>query len=172
MWAGPLVLDPVLVNHRGEAMFPAEVTAAYRERLLPLATLLTPNRAEAALLTGRSADSLPALAELAWQLHALGAQAVLLKAGRFGAEQVDLFCEGQTVHELRSPHIQTGNTHGSGDTLSAAIATGLAQGLRLPDAIEKARDFTQAALTVARDWQMGAGHGPLGHGQSGFAAVS
>ena len=165
-WGGPLVVDPVLVNHRGESMFPAEVTEAYREKLLPLALLVTPNRAEAALLTGRAADSLPELAAQAEELHRLGAQAVLLKAGRFGDEQVDLFYDGQTVQEGRLPHIQTENTHGSGDTLSAAIATGLAQGLTMGLAVTQARQLTLGALMVARKWELGAGHGPLGHGQA------
>ncbi|MCA9987288.1 MAG: bifunctional hydroxymethylpyrimidine kinase/phosphomethylpyrimidine kinase [Anaerolineales bacterium] len=162
-WGGPLVVDPVLVNHRGESMFPPEVTAAYRAKLLPLATLVTPNRAEAAVLTGRSAHTLPELADQAQQLHELGARAVLLKAGRFGDEQVDLYFAGQTVQEMRAPHLETSNTHGSGDTLSAAIATGLGQGLTLPGAIERAQQLTRAALLAAREWKLGAGHGPLGH---------
>ena len=162
-WGGPLVVDPVLVNHRGESMFPPEVTAAYREKLLPLATLVTPNRAEAAILTGRSANSLPELAEQAQELQALGARAVLLKAGRLGVAQVDLYFAGQSVQEMRVPHIQTENRHGSGDTLSAGIATGLGQGLALPEAIERAQQLTQAALLAGHEWKLGAGHGPLGH---------
>ena len=163
-WSGPLVVDPVLVNHRGEAMFPDEVVTAYRE-LLPLAALVTPNRAEAALLTGRQVNTVPELKAAAADLAALGAGAVLLKGGRFGDEQLDLFHENGISYELRAPHLETSNTHGSGDTLSAAIATGLAQGLALPDAITQARELTAAAIAAAREWQLGAGHGPLGHTQ-------
>jgi hydroxymethylpyrimidine/phosphomethylpyrimidine kinase len=159
---GPLVVDPVLVNHRGEAMFGPDVTGAYHQ-LLPLAALVTPNRAEAALLAGARVESLSAAEEAARRLHALGAGAVLVKGIRAGSEIVDLFFDGSETHALAAPYLATANTHGSGDTLAAAIAAGLAWELPLAAAIERARAYTAAALRGASGWRLGAGHGPLQH---------
>ena len=159
---GPLVVDPVLVNHRGESMFGPDVGGAYR-RLLPLAALATPNRAEAALLAGAPVETLAAAQEAARQIHALGAGAVLVKSIRAGSEIVDLFFDGRKAHALAAPHLATANTHGSGDTLSAAIAAGLARGMPLLAAIEGARAYTAAAIRGGSSWRLGAGHGPLQH---------
>lgn len=160
---GPLVVDPVLVNHRAEAMFGPEVTEAYRQRLLPLARLVTPNRAEAALLAGQVVDQFAAGESAARALHNMGAESVLLKGIPDGERLVDLFYDGRQSHELSSPRLDTINTHGSGDTLSAAIAAGLAQGLPLPEAIQQGRAYTRAALRGSTGWWLGAGHGPLQH---------
>ncbi len=160
--AGPVVVDPVLVNHRGEPMFDAEVTSAYR-LLLPLAALVTPNRAEAALLAGAPVETLAAAEQAARQLHAQGAGAVLVKGIREGSEIVDLFFAGGEAQPLAAPYLATANTHGSGDTLSAAIAAALAQGLPLLAAVEQARAYTAAAIRGGSSWRLGAGHGPLCH---------
>lgn len=160
---GPLVVDPVLVNHQAETMFGPEVTEAYRQRLLPLARLVTPNRAEAALLAGQAVDHMAAGESAARALHNMGAESVLLKGIPDGERFVDLFYDGRQSHELSSPRLETTNTHGSGDTLSAAIAAGLAQGLPLPEAIRRGRAYTLAALRGSRSWRLGAGHGPLQH---------
>lgn len=159
---GPLVLDPVLVNHRGEPMFGPEVTEAYRE-VLPLATLVTPNRAEAALLTGQAVGGVAAAEKAARALQNMGARYVLLKGIPDGEQMADLFFDGAACLTLASPRQETGNTHGSGDTLSAAIAAGLAQGLSLLEAIRRGRAYTLAALRGSRGWRLGAGHGPLQH---------
>lgn len=159
---GPLVVDPVLVNHRGEPMFGREVTEAYRE-VLPLATLVTPNRAEAALLTGQAVDGVAAAEQAARALQEMGARHVLLKGIPDGEQMADLFFDGVACLTLASPREETGNTHGSGDTLSAAIAAGLAQGLPLLEAIRRGRAYTLAALRGSRGWRLGAGHGPLQH---------
>jgi hydroxymethylpyrimidine/phosphomethylpyrimidine kinase len=150
-----IVIDPVLVNHRGEAMFPAEVTQAYVEHLVPLANLVTPNRREAALLTGRRVESLTEMATAAIHIHALGAQNVLVKGGQEGNEKVDVFFDGRQVNYLRGPRIETQNTHGSGDTLSAAIGAYLAQGMTMAKAIAKAHHFTAVAIEKAATWQLG-----------------
>ncbi len=156
-----VVVDPVLVDHTGRELFGPEVTAAYRDQLLPLATLVTPNRREAALLAGQSApaDS-PAVAG---RLLQLGARAVLLKGAGAEAAQVDWLVSGATAVAFPVDAIATPNTHGSGDTLSAAIAAYLASGLDLETAVARARQFTHAAIARAATWRLGAGHGPLAH---------
>ena len=154
-----VVVDPVLVNHKGGAMFATEVVEAYRHHLLPLATIVTPNRAEAALLLGY--DRLPAPETAVYQLHALGAKNILLKNGRVGDEMVDIFFDGTTLTTYRSPYLETINTHGSGDTLSAAICVFLAQGIPLATAVSQAHQLTAVAIQKAIHWQLGAGHGPV-----------
>lgn len=158
-----VVVDPVLVNHRGEPMFDATLTAAYRAHLLPTAALVTPNLAEAALLIGRPIASVEEMAAAAAELVALGCRAALIKGWQHGGIMLDLLHDGANVYYLAHPWIPTANTHGSGDTLSAAIAAGLAQGRPLAAAVQRARRFTLRAIAAARAWQLGRGHGPLWH---------
>lgn len=157
-----LIVDPVLVDHTGRAMFGPEVTAAYRDWLLPLATLVTPNRREAALLAGQPTPAEPPVAA-ARRLMQLGARAVLLKGVAAGPDRVDLLVTGATTRAFAVNAIETSNTHGSGDTLSAATAAFLASGLDLETAVAQARQFTHAAIARAATWRLGAGHGPLAH---------
>lgn len=146
-----LVVDPVLVNHRGEPMFGPEVADAYRRLLLPLADLVTPNAAEAA-----------AVAPEPWP--AAPAPRLLLKGWRRdAAEIVDLYRDGRETRELSQPLIDTNNTHGSGDTLSAAVCFFRAGGHDWPEAIDLARAFTHAAIRRGADRRLGRGHGPLGY---------
>ena len=106
-------------------------------------------------------------------LHSLGAGTVLVKGSRQQQEMVDVFYDGREATLLRSRHLDTENTHGSGDTLSAAVAAFLARGLSPLQAIEGARSFTAAAIREAADWQLGAGHGPVNHFAKGpWAAES
>ncbi len=174
-WAGGLptrptvVVDPVLVNHRGEAMFGPEVAAAYRELLIPLADLITPNRQEAALLLTK--EEIERLGD--WEIDAISQSPnlsiscrVLLKGLRRDDEIVDVYWDGQERLEIARPFIATSNTHGSGDTLSAAICAYRALGQDWPDAIRRAGDFTHAAIGRGANWRLGAGHGPLGHSQT------
>jgi hydroxymethylpyrimidine/phosphomethylpyrimidine kinase len=158
-----LVVDPVLVDHRGRAMFPDGVTRAYRETLLPLANLVTPNREETALLAGRSVDDLDDLIEAAQAILALGAPYVLAKGYRQGDEMVDVLVGADRPRFFRHPAIETANTHGSGDTLSAAICVYLAQGWGMAAAVEAALEFTQQAIRRAAGWRLGLGHGPVSH---------
>ena len=161
---GNIVIDPVLVNHKGQGMFPPEITQAYIGHLLPLASLITPNRREAELLTGLSVNSVAEMETAVTRLHTLGAQNVLLKGGRDGDEVIDLFYDGRSLTRLRSPHINTPNTHGSGDTLSAAVCAFLAQGVGMETAVRQARQFTYKAIQRAAHWQLGHGHGPVAPG--------
>lgn len=158
-----VVVDPVLVNHRGESMFPATVTRAYRDALLPLASVVTPNPEEAALLAGQSVDSVAGLAAAAEKILELGPAYVLAKGYRDDDEMVDILVGADGLRSYRRPVIDTQNTHGSGDTLSAAICVFLAQGLEMADAVDKAREFTQEAIGRAVGWRLGQGHGPVWH---------
>ncbi len=160
-----VVIDPVLVNHRGEAMFGPEVAAAYRDRLFPLADLVTPNRAEAGELgiTNYELEIEEPPADDGGRLSPVGPTArVLLKGLRRGEEVVDVYWDGRGVTELSQPFIDTTNTHGSGDTLSAAICAFRAMGHDWPEAIRRARAFTHEAIRRGAGWQLGRGHGPLG----------
>ncbi|HRQ38306.1 MAG TPA: bifunctional hydroxymethylpyrimidine kinase/phosphomethylpyrimidine kinase [Chloroflexota bacterium] len=159
-----IVIDPVLVNHRGQPMFAEAVRLHYILALLPIAYLITPNVMETAVLLNSAVPDptdLPRLAHLATELHRLGAKNVLLKGGRDGDEVVDIFFDGRTPHQLRSPYIETENTHGAGDTLSAAVCVALARGESLDTAVYLAHQFTYQAIQNGAYWQMGAGHGPV-----------
>jgi hydroxymethylpyrimidine kinase/phosphomethylpyrimidine kinase len=157
-----IVIDPVLVNHRGQSMFPDEVRQLYLAYLLPLADLITPNwRETAVLLQTSSIDSYDKMRRAATRLHEIGVQNVLLKGFRDGSEIVDVLFDGKTFTDFRQPIIETENTHGSGDTLSAAICAFLAKGVGIETAVAQAQQFTHHAIQRAAHWQLGGGHGPL-----------
>jgi len=156
-----IIVDPVLVNHKGQAMFPPEVTEAYIHLLFPLAELVMPNRREAELLIGLAVNTVVEMETAVTHLHSLGSQNVLLKGGRLGDEMHDMFYDGRTITLLTSPAIDTANTHGAGDTLSAAAAAFLAMGEGVETAVSRAHSFTHQAIQRAAQWQMGQGHGPV-----------
>lgn len=158
----PLVVDPVLVNHRGEPMFGDDVPAAYLGHLAPIARLITPNTREAGLLAGMTVDSMEAAGRAAAAIRQSGVAAALITGMVAGEEVIDLLDDGKQ-QIFRSPRIMTRNTHGSGDTLSAAVTASLAQGKDLLTAVEQARAFTRRAIRRAVGWRMGGGHGPLAH---------
>lgn len=160
----PLVVDPVMVNHRGQAMFADSVRDAYVRHLLPLATLITPNLAETAVLLQcppTPSTDLQAIARHARQLCQLGPKNVLIKGGHDDAGMVDILLAGDQIVYLRSPLVQTAHTHGSGDTLSAAAAAFLAQGADVETAVFQAHTFTAKAIRQGAAYQLGAGHGPV-----------
>lgn len=160
------VLDPVMVATSGDTLLEPDAVAAVRDELVPLAALVTPNWPEAALLTGASEPGLRGMDMAARDIVAAGAGAVLVKGGHLpGDEVVDLYLDGQSRHVFRHPRIETRHTHGTGCTLSAAIAAGLARGASLPDAVASALAWVQSAIAGAPG--LGAGSGPLNH----FAAV-
>jgi hydroxymethylpyrimidine/phosphomethylpyrimidine kinase len=156
-----IVIDPVLVNHRGEAMFTPDVTQAYVDHLLPLADLVTPNRWEAALIAGGSVTTTANMEAAAARILSFGVKNVLIKGGREGDEMIDLFYDGRSFIRFHSPHVNTKNTHGSGDTLSAAICALLAKGEQMETAVQRAHQFIAQAIHKAKEWQLGAGHGPV-----------
>jgi hydroxymethylpyrimidine/phosphomethylpyrimidine kinase len=156
-----LVIDPVLVNHRGEPLFPTAVMQAIIDHLLPLAELVTPNLVEAGLLAGLTVENVADGETAVRHIHALGPQNVLLKRIPDGNNLVDLFFDGTTITRLSTTKVETINTHGSGDILSAAICAFLAQDMEVATAVSRARQFTVQAIQHSASWQMGSGHGPV-----------
>lgn len=157
----PIVLDPVMMAKSGDHLLMPEAIHALKSRLIPMATLITPNLPEAYALT-ESTDEMPLLAE---QLLALGPHAVLLKGGhQDGPSSDDLFMDqgGQNTW-LKSPRIQSKNTHGTGCTLSSAIAAYLARGFPLVNACERAKIYLTNALAAAQHASVGHGQGPVHH---------
>ena len=161
----PYVGDPVMVAQSGDRLLESRAVEALKSNLVPRADVLTPNAPEAETLTGLTVDDLNGMRAAAEALLSLGARAVLVKGGHLaGAEVKDLLADGQGVEVLRNPRIDTPHTHGTGCTLASAIATGLAQGLALRDAVARARAYLQEALRQAPG--LGHGHGPVGHGHT------
>lgn len=158
-----IIIDPVLVNHRREAMFSPAVAETYRQWLFPLADLITPNVGEAELLGLKTGDRPPVAADLA----GLNVARIVLKGLQLGEDMADLFWDGRTVSLLPQRAIATINVHGSGDTLSAAVCAFLAQGDEWLEAIRRAQRFTHSAIARGAGWRLGAGHGPLGYEPAG-----
>ena len=160
----PVVLDPVMVAKSGDRLLAAEAIAALRAELLPLATVLTPNLPEAAEILGESpAAGMAAQEAQGRALLACGPEWVLMKGGHAeGAICTDLLA-GPQRHVLTAPRIDTRNTHGTGCTLSAAIAAGLAQGRTVPQAVTRAHAYLQGAIAAADGLSVGRGHGPVHH---------
>jgi hydroxymethylpyrimidine kinase/phosphomethylpyrimidine kinase len=159
---GNLVVDPVMMATSGDRLLDRDAESAIVERLLPLATLITPNIDEAGLLVGFTIEDEVAMERAARVLVDAGARAVLLKGGHLAGETVtDVFFNGREVKRWRRRRIHTRSTHGTGCTLSAAVAAGLALAQPLVDAVEQALDYVQRALLAAPG--LGGGNGPLNH---------
>ena len=157
-----LVVDPVMVATSGDRLLAKEAEARVRDRLLPLAAVITPNLDEASLLVGEEVRTPAAMREAAMALVELGAAAALVKGGHLeGDEMIDILFDGTELREWRRPRIHTTSTHGTGCTLSAAIAAGLAHGRPLGTAVDDALDYVQRAIASAPG--LGHGHGPLNH---------
>ena len=163
-----VVLDPVMVATSGDRLIADATVRVLVDQLFPLATVITPNLDEAALLLERSIQSVDDLSAAAHALLAQGAQAVLLKGGHLPGEQVvDILARsGQADMVLASTRIPSRNTHGTGCTLSSAIAAQLALGLPLEQAVRAARAYILAAIQAGASVQVGHGHGPLNHGHA------
>lgn len=169
---GPLVVDPVMVSATGATLLDPDAVTALRGVLLPNAALITPNSAEAELLTGIRITSLETQRSAAERLVDLGARAALVKGGHLdGPDAVDVLFDGRNVIELRAPRVRTRNDHGTGCTLSAAIAACLARGLPLPRAVEEAKAYVTRGLTDAVSWGLGSGRGPFSHFAKGRPAL-
>jgi hydroxymethylpyrimidine/phosphomethylpyrimidine kinase len=160
-----IVLDPVMVATSGDRLLTTDAVKALRLTLIPRAMVVTPNLPEAAaLLDLPLAGGEVEMEAQARGLLALGAQSVLIKGGHgTSAESVDLLVDPNGVTRLSVKRIATKNTHGTGCTLSSAIAAGLAKGLTLHDAVAQAKDYVTAAIAGADTLQVGHGHGPLHH---------
>jgi len=161
-----VVLDPVMIAASGARLLESAAVEAIRTHLFPLATLITPNLPEAAALLGTSmAETDQAMDEQAEKLAALGAANVLVKGGH-GTGDVSsdlLLLAGGTRQRFNAPRLATRNTHGTGCTLSSAIAANLAKGLELPEAVGHAKTYISAAIAAADQVPVGHGHGPVHH---------
>ncbi len=160
----PLVVDPVCVSQSGHTLLQEDAVSTLKERIIPLATLLTPNRPEAEFLTGIKIDGEESIAAAGEALLAMGAKAVLIKGGHFDASIMltDWLCLPQTTPQaLHQAHVNTQNNHGTGCTLSAAIATYLGLEMPLRVAITKAQEYVN--LGLRKSYAPGIGHGPLNH---------
>lgn len=168
-----VVLDPVMVATSGDRLIASETVQVLVNELFPLAAVVTPNLDEAALLLGREIEGIDDLDDAVRDLLALGAPAVLLKGGHLKGERVvDLLATRSGLRQrLESARIATHNGHGTGCTLSSAIAAFLAQGHKLPQAVEKARAYILGAIAAGADVHTGQGHGPLNHGYAPVAQV-
>jgi hydroxymethylpyrimidine/phosphomethylpyrimidine kinase len=160
-----VVLDPVMVASSGDALLATEAREALRSVLCPRALVITPNLAEAAaLLDAPIARTEGEMREHGKRLLALGPQAVLVKGGHGdGAQSVDLLVEPKRCTRLALDRIAARNTHGTGCTLSSAIAAGLAKGLELAEAVRAGKDFVTAAIAAADRIKIGSGPGPVHH---------
>lgn len=156
----PVVLDPVLMSSSGKRLLAAEAIETFKVRLVPLARLITPNLPEARALTKMRGTDRKRAEAAGRKLVQMGARAALIKGGHATSETVDdvLVWDGG-VEIYAFPRLQTRHTHGTGCVLSTAIACGLAQGLSLPLAVGRAREFVQHAIETAPG--LGLGHGPL-----------
>ncbi len=159
----PLVLDPVMIATSGTQLLSPAALAVLRTRLIPRATLVTPNLPEAAALTGRAPVSMADAEAAGRAILAKGAKAVLVKGGHAAGEMVtDVLVQPERVDYFTHPRIMGVGGHGTGCTLAAGIATGLAQGLPLAAAVARARRYLQSALAASPGF--GKGAGPLWHG--------
>jgi len=158
----PLIVDPVMVAKGGAALIEPGAIEALKRLLVPRAAVLTPNLPEAEILLGRAIGNLAAMQDAAEQLRALGCAAALLKGGHLaGGTVYDVLATAAGSRVWESPRIDTRHTHGTGCTLASAIAAGMAQGLRVEEAVERAREYVRRAIISAPG--LGRGHGPLDH---------
>jgi hydroxymethylpyrimidine/phosphomethylpyrimidine kinase len=166
-----VVLDPVMVATSGDRLIAHETVDVLVRELFPRATVVTPNLDEAALLLGRAIGGADELEAAAAGLLTLGAKAALLKGGHLpGQEVVDLLAvTARSAVRLASPRIASGNVHGTGCTLSSAIAAHLALGHDLETAVSMGRSFILQAIAAGADVRTGQGHGPLNHGHAPVA---
>jgi hydroxymethylpyrimidine/phosphomethylpyrimidine kinase len=153
-----LVVDPVMVATSGDPLLRQDAVALYRERLIPLAAVITPNLDEVATLLGEKVVDLPAMREAGLRLAEQFRCAVLVKGGHFrGKQAVDYLVAGTTVSEFTAPFVPSVSTHGTGCTYSAAIATGLAKGLPLGEAVREAKKFVTRAISKFLKWRSARG---------------
>lgn len=172
-----IVVDPVMVSTSGSKLMQDDAIKVFIEKLLPMSTLITPNIYEAEILAGKKITDEDAMNDVAGEILSKGAEAVLIKGGhKEGDKKVDLLYNAIRKTEARSSEItmmigdsfesetvETRNTHGTGCTLSAAIASNLAMGLGINKAIDKAKYWLTSALIAGADVEIGSGHGPVNH---------
>ncbi|MFE1590242.1 bifunctional hydroxymethylpyrimidine kinase/phosphomethylpyrimidine kinase [Streptomyces sp. NPDC058737] len=158
----PAVVDPVGVSKHGDALLAASALESVRTRLLPVATVATPNLDEVAQLTGVRVESDTDLRRAAAAVLEYGPRWALIKGGHLAGDAVDLLTDGSEEHWLRAPRLDNRHTHGTGCTLASAVACGLATGQSVPDAVRAAKEYVTGA--IAAGFPLGGGIGPVDHG--------
>lgn len=156
-----VVLDPVMISKGGHALISDEAIDALKQHLLPVSTLVTPNIPEAEKLTGHEIRSEDDMKQACLTIKAMGAGAVLVKGGHLSGDANDVLYDGTHFHWFKAKRVKTKNTHGTGCTLSSAIAALLARDHKLPDAVAKAKQYMTVAIT--HSLEIGSGHGPTHH---------
>ena len=158
-----LVVDPVMVSRTGAKLIDSGAIASLTRKLLPLASVLTPNRYEAQILADIEIKTLKDMQRATQKILSLGARAVLVKGGGFEGDLrgVDVWCDGETLEVLKTEQVETKNTHGTGCTLSSAIAANLAKGMAPFLAVKQAKQYVTEALK--HSLAIGKGQGPVGH---------
>lgn len=158
----PLVIDPVMIAKGGASLLAENAKSALRDRLLPLASVVTPNVPEAEVLTGMSITTLDEMKEAARRIvDQFGAKSAVVKGGHMSGEPTDVLYDGQEMYYFTAPRYETRHTHGTGCTFSAAITAELAQGKALGEAVATAKKFITSA--IQNELGIGAGHGPTNH---------
>jgi len=157
----PLVIDPVMISKSGYNLLQPEAQKALIELLLPMATLITPNLPEAEVIVGYKIDTLDLMQQAARDLHTLGCTYVLVKGGHLEDDATDVLFDGETFSFLHVKRLETKNTHGTGCTLSSAIAANLAKGMCVKIAVEEAKAYITEAIT--HGFALGKGVGPVHH---------
>lgn len=155
------VIDPVMIAKGGSALMRPDALATLQQEIVPLASLLTPNIPEAKAITGMEISGIADMKEAAQKIHAMGAKSVLVKGGHLEGDAVDVLFDGSEFTLYESPRIQTKNTHGTGCTLSSALASHLAMGLELKQAVGAAKDYVTEAIRYSME--IGKGCGPTNH---------
>jgi len=158
----PAVVDPVGVSKHGDALLASSALESVRTRLLPVATVATPNLDEVAQLTGVRVEAETDLRRAAAAVLAFGPRWVLIKGGHLAGDAVDLLTDGSEEHWLRAPRLDNRHTHGTGCTLASAVACGLAKGQSVPAAVRAAKEYVTGAITAG--FPLGGGIGPVDHG--------
>ncbi|MFI8437599.1 bifunctional hydroxymethylpyrimidine kinase/phosphomethylpyrimidine kinase [Streptomyces sp. NPDC079020] len=160
--AAPVVVDPVGISKHGDTLLAAEALDSVRTKLLPVATVATPNLDEAAQLTGTAISGESDMRRAADGILAYGPRWVVIKGGHLPGEAVDLLTDGSQEHWLRAPRHENRHTHGTGCTLASAIAASLALGQDVPTAVRSAKEYVTGA--IAAGFPLGGGIGPVDHG--------
>lgn len=156
-----IVVDPVMVSKSGYHLLQPEAIGVLIEKLLPLATIVTPNIPEAELIAGMKIKDFKDMETAAALIRKLGPKNVLLKGGHLPDQATDILFDGEQYQYFKGERIPTRHTHGTGCTLSAAIAANLAKGLKIPSAIKEAKDYLTTA--IAHSLAIGKGVGPTNH---------
>lgn len=156
-----VVIDPVMVATSGHRLLVPEAEQTLKEVLLPLADVLTPNIPEAEVLTGKTIENLSDMEEAAKAIGTMGAKAVLVKGGHRVEDATDILFDGQKLHYFNGKRVESTSTHGTGCSLSSAIASDLANGMSLVDAVAEAKQYVYEGIAHAEP--IGKGHGPIHH---------